>query len=76
MFFKYNFPAVVKEDSLSFTDGGIVHAWEFVIFTHFLVTTHIFQPVFEMISDLKRVKLIRCKINQTVDSVSDCLIFQ
>lgn len=76
VFLKDNCSDVVEEDSLSLTENYIVHAWEFVIFTHFLVTTHIFQPAFEVISDLKRVRLISCRIDQTVDSVSHSLIFQ
>ena len=76
MFIKDHCSDVVKEDSLSLTEIGIVHAWEFVIFTHFLVTTHIFQPAFVVISHLNRVGVISCIIDHTVDSVSHFLIFE
>ena len=76
MLLKDNCSNVIEEDSMSLTVSDIVHAWEFVIFTHVLVTTHIFQPAFPVVSDLKRVGLISCVLDQTVDPVSHCLIFQ
>ncbi len=74
MFLKDNCSGVIEEDSMSLTVSDIVQAWEFVIFTHFLVTTHIFQPVFPVVYDLKRIGLISCIIDQTVDSASHFLI--
>ena len=68
MFLEDNSSDVVKEHSLSLTKSDIVHVWEFVIFTHFLVFPHIFQPAFVVISDLKRIGLISCRIDQTIDS--------
>ena len=76
MFIKDNCSDVVKEDGLSLTEIDIVHAWEFVIFTHFLVTTPIFQSAFVVISDLNRIGVISCIIDHTVDSVSHFLIFE
>ena len=76
MFLKDNCSDVIEEDSMNLTVSDIVHAWVFVIFTHFLVTTHIFQPAFPVVSDLKRVGLISCIIAQTVVPISHCLIFQ
>ena len=73
VFIKYNCPNVVKEDSLRFIKGNIVQVWKLVILTHLLIGTHIFQPVFVMISDLW---VISCKVNQIVNPVSHCLIFQ
>ena len=49
---------------------------EFVIFTHSLIIMHILQPTFRVVSNLKGIGLITCKINQTIDSVSHFLIFQ
>ena len=76
MFLKDKCSDVIEEDSMSLTVSDIVHAWEFVIFTHFLITTHIFQPSFPVVFDLRRIGLISCIIDQTVDPVSHCLIFQ
>ena len=49
---------VVKEHSPSHTKSDIVHVWEFVmefvIFTHFLVFIHVFQPAFVVIADMTR----------------------
>ena len=61
---------VIEEDSMSLMVSDMLLAWEFVIFTHFLVTTHIFQSAFPVVSDVKRVGLISCMIDQTADSVS------
>jgi len=66
MFIKDNCSDVVKEDSLSLMEIDIVHALEFVIFTHFLVTTHTFQPAFVVISDLNRVGFISCIIDHSL----------
>lgn len=76
MFLKNDCSDMVKEDSLSLTEIDIVHKWEFVIFIHFLVTAHIFQPAFVVISDLNSVWIISCIIDHTVDSVSHFLIFE
>ena len=73
-FLKEDCSNVIKEDSLSLM--GHCALWEFVIFAHFLIFTHKFQPAFVVISDLKDIGLISCRINQTVDSVSHSLIFQ
>ena len=49
---------------------------EFLIFTHFLVLPHVFQPALVvMISDLKGIGLISCRIEQMIDPVLHYLIF-
>ena len=53
MFLKANFFDVVKYHCLSLTKSDIVHVWdfvmEFVIFTHFVVFLHVFQPALVVI---------------------------
>ena len=56
--------------------SNIVHPWEFVIFTNVLVTTHVFQSAFLVVSGVKHVGLISYILDQTVDTVSHSLIFQ
>ena len=49
---------------------------ELVIHTQILVTAHIFQSAFAVVSDFEGMGLITCTINETVDPVSHCLIFK
>ena len=67
---------MVKEGRLYFTKYDIMQDWKFYHFRSFLLTTKIFQPAFVIRSDLKCVRLISCKIDQTVYLVSQYLIFQ
>ena len=76
MFLKKYFPDVVEEHGLSLTESDSLHVRELVILIQFLVTAHIFQPAFAVVSDFKGIGLIICKINQTVNPVSHCLIFK